>query len=217
MASTFDEQVETVSFATLANLAEDVVFRLPGCSDLMVRKTLQSVYRDFCRRSLCLLTMRRLSLEPNVQYYPVIPVYGQLVDSVVKVEIGGTGPRAHALRQGVDYKVVDGSEVRILLMRHILPKDEMTETFLNVSAVEMPSLDSETVPAWFIQKHGAAVVAGTLASLLGIANRPWSDPQSAVQERRAYENMVAEARLSYYGGGQFGTPAEDNPAASELL
>ena len=214
MASSFDTAVEMPTFGTVAKFAENVVFRVPGCSDLMVRKAVRWAYNDFCRRSCCLRTVRRLSIEEEQTDYPVMPVYGQSVDSIVRVSIG-----RRVLRPQKDYLVVDGLAKVVRLHERFVPwsGEAGGVVWMEVEAVEMPSLESEEMPSWFADKYGAAVVSGALAQLLGTSGRAWSDPQSAAVERRAYENAVAEAKLAGMTGGNFGGMQADNPLASELL
>ena len=49
MASSFHEPWEVPEMADIAALAENVVYRLPGVADVMVRKMLQVAYADFAR------------------------------------------------------------------------------------------------------------------------------------------------------------------------
>jgi len=47
---------DALNIVGLNTLAEECVYMLPGCGDLMLRKTLQQVFRDFCQRTGTLLT-----------------------------------------------------------------------------------------------------------------------------------------------------------------
>lgn len=210
MASYFDNVTETPEFGTLAKLAENLVYRLPGCSDLMILKTLREVYRDFVRRSCCLRTTRRILLEEGVRMYPVEPVYGQEVDTIVDVRLDS--PR----RRAIEFEAVDGDAPCIVIPERFVPNGGEDEYIL-VTVDELPSLESDKAPKWFIQKHGHSVCDGVMARLAIMANKPWSDPQAAQQYRLSYENAVGAAYLSSLGGGQHGTPAHDDPAASELI
>lgn len=213
MASYFDNVTETPEFGTLAKLAENLVYRLPGCSDLMVLKTMREVYRDFVRRSCCLRTTRRILLEPGVRMYPVVPLYGQEVDSIVNVSLEG---RSCGRYDGIAFEAVDRDAPCIVISGRYLP-DEGDEAYIVVTADELPSLESDRVPRWFVQKHGNSICDGVMARLTLMANKPWSDPQSATQYRLSYENAVGAAYLTSMGGGQHGTPPHDNPVASELI
>ena len=42
---------DPVENKNLGSLADDIIYRVPGCSDLMVRKLLQATWRDFAERA----------------------------------------------------------------------------------------------------------------------------------------------------------------------
>ena len=41
MANSFQQEQEPPEFETVAELAENLVYRLPGCTDLMIRKAVR--------------------------------------------------------------------------------------------------------------------------------------------------------------------------------
>lgn len=213
MASSFDNTLETPTFGTIAKLAENVVYRVPGCSDLMVRKLIREVTRDFCRRSCCLRTTRRILPEEDVTDYPVIPVYGGLVERVVRVSqflVRRVFDRdSYVVRPGVPVVIhfLNGSPYN--------PSDE-NET-IEIETVELPSMEGEDIPEWFIMKHGDSVCTGVLARLHMMANRPWSDAQLASKETIAYENAVGFAAADGATYGQYGNQTVDDPIAASLL
>ena len=212
MASDFDNEMETPTFGTLAKLAENIVYRAPGCSDLMVRKLIREVARDFCRRSCCLRTKRRILTERGVVDYPVLPVYGGVVDRVVDVSVG-----RRQFRQGFDYEVRPGIPVTLCFPRKSFMDQSDGCASIVVETVELPELESEKTPAWFIDKHGEDVCTGVLFRLHTMTNRMWSDPQMASKEMIAYENAVGFAAADGAEGGQYGCQIADNPLASGLL
>lgn len=152
-------------------------------------------------------------MERRVSKYPVLPVYGQNVDRIVHVDIDGF---RSSLLEGRDYFVTDSVPPCVVLRRNFYPSNAEFMS-MSVTADESPSLESDKVPSWFIQKHGDAICDGVMSRLTVMANKPWSDPQSAPQYRISYENAVGAAYLSVIGGGNHGTPDNDNPLASELL
>lgn len=199
MASEFDNELETPEMETLAGLADNLVYLLPGCSNLMVRKTLQTVYRDFCRRSCCLCGRRQFTLEPEQDSVTVAPRFGGIVECVAEVTYNGR--KLDSMR---DYWVSDGTTVRIGFVPRLVPAEGTdAERLPNVDVIvtEMPALNSENVPSWFVQRYGEIVTAGVMARLMIMNGKPWSDPQQAQFERIQYENGVNEARMRYYAGG----------------
>ena len=62
----FETEWERPEFDSVPSLAQNMVYLLRDCDDVLVRKTLQATYRDFCKRSAALRTWRRVELEPGV-------------------------------------------------------------------------------------------------------------------------------------------------------
>lgn len=66
---------------------------------------------------------------------------------------------------------------------------------MRIRATEYPKMNSEIAPAWFIAKHGDAIVSGVLSRLCAMSGRPWANQQIAGDERIRYENAKSEARM----------------------
>lgn len=200
MANSFQEEQERPELVTVAELAENLVYRLPGCTDLMIRKAIQDVCREFCRETKCLTADRVLPLEDGETDYPVTPVYGGIVGEVREVSLCG-----RRLVGGRDFCLSTGSCVVVRLDRRFVqpegnvpPAEEHIhgrERHLRVRATEYPKLGSERVPSWFVARHGEAVCSGVLARLCAMTGRAWTDPSVAADERLRYENAKSEARM----------------------
>ena len=213
MANSFQNEQEAPELVTIAELAERIVFRLPGCSDVAIRKTIQEVYREFCRETQCLTANRAIPLVSGCARYPVVPVFGGVVGEVRKVRIGNG-----ELVQGRDYVLEDGTSKCIVLNRSFLPTERRSgentpdgaivsyspvvntsvpadKRVMVVTAYEFPKVGSESAPSWFVEKHGDAIVSGVMARLCAMSGRAWSDAQVAAEERIRYENFKSEARM----------------------
>lgn len=188
--SSFDSELELPDMETIASLVENLVYRLPGCSSIMIRKTLQEVYRDFCRRSCCLLTPRRFDLRSGETRFAVPPEYeGELC--VTEVRIGG-----RKLDEGLDYNVSGGFV--FLNRRHTYGCDEAHPVKLHVLCVEVPRIGSEDAPVGFVQRYGDAICAGVLFRLMSMTGKPWSDQQQAIIKNAEYEHAVGCRRIEYH-------------------
>ena len=66
MANSFQGEAGQPELASVSELAENLVYRLPGCADIAVRKTIREVYREFCRETQCLTAERRIPMEKGV-------------------------------------------------------------------------------------------------------------------------------------------------------
>lgn len=217
MANSFENEQARPEFENIANLAEDVILRVPGCTDVMVRKTLQATYREFARHTCVFHTVRRNGIVGHeCAFGPTLP--DMYVDSVTEVRIG-----QKKLAQKYEYDVVDNSRVVLRgfpcfdmgvgdeALKFIVQAADVPPEFrhtcaphLEISCIEVPRSGSETAPAWFIEKYGEAIVSGTLYKLMSMTGKPWSDPAQAAVEKMTYDNFMNEARVRYVGGGQFG-------------
>lgn len=197
MATAFDTEVEAPELESVASLAEAVVFRVPGCSDVMVRKALQNAYRDFCSRSCALRGRHCVVLENGRREYPIRTMSHGSVVAVAGIGVRFSEEFGRRLHRG-ECSFDAGTSV-LSVGRHLLPPKggDYPQITLDVETVEAPRLGDEHAPAWFVQAHGDAIASGALADLYAMANRPWSDPQQAVQERAKYENAIGSARYSY--------------------
>ena len=203
MKNSFETESDALETETLAGLAENIVYRLPGCTDLMVRKALQDVYRDFCRRSCCLRTARHFHLSPKCRHYPVSASNDAFaVDSVVQVTLG-----RRVLEQEADYRIKGvGRNLCVELTGRVyVPDYEVAcPEDVHVDVVEVPRLGAEYVTDGFVEKYGDAIVSGVLSRLMSMTGRAWTDVAQAAIERQIYESAVGEARLNYYVGSASG-------------
>lgn len=207
MANMFHEPWEVPVMADISDLAGNIVYRLPGVSDVMVRKTLQVAYADFARLSCCFVSWQDIFTKECETQYPVgAMIPGMHVSSVSEVRIDG-----RKLEHGRDYLITQQTGINplVVLRAHAMSADPR---ILSVRAVEQPHYNSERAPRWFIEKYGEAVVAGTLAKLCGMKGRPWFDEETARQELVRYENFCTTARVNSFSadGSQFG-PCSANP------
>ena len=193
MENSFQDEHGTPEYDTLAAFAGEIVYRLPECDDLTVRKTLQSVYRDFCRKTCALRTDRCIALEHGVRAYPLPAMTADCaVDCIVGavfengMEAGGGGYRA------------DGCGA-VVFAPWLLPGEGETRRVM-VTCVEVPRVGSERVPRWFLDRHCDALASGALARLLAMSGRTWSDPSMAFDEARRYEYALTEARARHHTG-----------------
>lgn len=203
MTNGFQTAQDAPELVSLAELAENLVYRLPLCPDVAVRKALRAVYREFCAETQCLTADVHVDLEPGERVYPVPPVFGGVPTEVRSVRIG---PRVLAM--GRDWRVANtpfGAAVELSpAFVPDPPQDadgaaaedpDAPPPRMEVRSVETPRLETERVPPWFVNRHGDAIVSGALARLCSMQGRPWADAQTAADERVRYENFKSEARM----------------------
>ena len=192
MANSFETEWETLEYETLSSLAENLVFRLPGCTDVMIRKTIASVYRDFCKRTCCFTTRQKITLENGVREYPLYAIISDcIVDCVVGVKVHDVP---------LDKEMYFFRSEAMFVSDRELP-DEGCAAEMEVECVEIPKVGCEHAPSAFIQRYGDAIESGVMAKLCMMSGRAWSDANVAAQEIRAYENALTSARARQIGGG----------------
>lgn len=198
------EDSQPLQIVNLGSLAENMVYRLPGCSDLMIRKTLQNVYREFCKISTGLRMRADFTRLEGVRDYTLNPIFASVIDTVTDVSLS-TGTRLVA---NVDYVLVAGGSfisVRLAegLVTDLAGTGETVPT-LQVECVLVPLLNCEEAPAWFLSRYADAIISGALYRLFAMGNKPWSDGSQAAQEQVSYNNALNEVRLSFYSGDRSG-------------
>lgn len=218
MANGFDKEIEVKDFDTIANIAEDLVYRLPGCTDMMVRKTLQNTYREFAKASCVFKTVRHLPIVGKECHFgPTLP--DMYVDAVVDVRLA-----ERKLIEKLDYVIVNNSLISLLGMpnfdmgdgdealKFIVDAADVPKEFhkggvpaLDIVCVEVPRHGSESAPSWFLEKFHDAIASGALYHLFSMKNKPWSDEAQAIVEKDAYNGFMNEARVRYVSGSQFGS------------
>lgn len=229
----FTTEWERPEFDSVPSLAEDMVYLLPGCDSVLIRKTLQATYRDFCRRSAALRTWRQVEAEPHVRMCPVVPVLSGEIDCVTRVLFGHSRREVHDWRVAGDPPMLELPRVceRYLLDESpgvvwvqdkpnvgALPVEvddgdrRIVRVHLWVEAVEIPHIGEERAPKAFLRRYGDAIVDGALARLFSMSNRSWTDGEQARQHGIAYANALSEARLRSNAGG----PAANAGAAFVL-
>lgn len=211
--NSFQEERDTPEYVTIAELAENVVYRVPGCDDETVRRTLRDTYGEFCRLANALVTEQIVQLEKDETLYPVTNLTPDCrVDCVRFVRLFG-----RKLREGIDYTVQAGIPPAICIRPEYLPPSDREVREIVVSCLEMPNHGSERVPRWFIRKYGEAIVAGTLVRLFSMSGRAWADQVQARLELGKWEGYVASARLGSVNGSPFGNGHVDAVDTSDLL
>lgn len=195
--NSFETEWESPEFESVASLAENMIYLLPGCDDAMVRLTLQEAYRGFCRDSGVLRTWRKLEVDADGKHAgPVAPVLSGEIDCVTEVLVDGVVP--HKAR---GWKAVGDPPLIVLPVPAGVTEPDGENIKLLVETVEIPHMREERAPKPFLRRYGDAIKAGALFRLYTMAGRPWSDAEQARQRGIEYSNAVSEARQRGMEGG----------------
>ena len=195
-------EFEPLEMDNIGSLGSLVLPQLPRCDDLLVRQQLGASLREFCRESDACTMETVAAVSPcrdgrGSQFpFPATP-HGMVVGHILEVRSDADGePVYFEVRRNPyphvrvsDYLGVDG---RVRVLFSVCPK-----------------AGGEECPAWFKERYAEAIVAGAMNKLLGMANRPWSDPQRAAQYGATYADAIAEAAYGAHGnegGPEFCVP-----------
>ena len=198
MASEYQEEWEQQRMEAISDLAENMIYRIPGCDSVTVRKTLQAVYAEFCRESTCLRSHLRIPMKKDIAVYPIPALYGGYVDSVQGVVIS-----PFEQNYGLDYTVDDGVPVCVRLVHP--PSDMAKNLTLEVFTIEMPMPNTETAPRGIIGRYGQFIVNGVMERLLSMNGRMWYDAAAAQYEHKKYVDGIGSVRQKMLSGGQAGS------------
>lgn len=182
MANSFQNELEKPELVMISELAQNIVYRVPGCADVMIRNFIRDVYREFCQETKCLTAEHRIMTFDKA--VGVVAAFGGRIDAVRDVRLNG-----RALKNKRDYDF-DGGCIYLFNLGYFSEKP-----MLSFKTVEVPRMNEEKTPYWFLEKHGSAIVSGVLSRLFSMQGRPWSDPQQAIDERTRYENFKSETRM----------------------
>lgn len=231
MSMNFGTEPVDMELGTVGDLAEQMVYRLNGCSDLMISKTLQVAFSDFSKATCCFVSFQDAETEEGELDYPISPtIPGMQIDAISEVKLDG---RVLENPRHFTTCFVGGTPVIHLKPRALsgFYPAEMLERRpelrgrpyqaqkLRVRCIEIPRMGSENAPRWFLNKYGEAVVALAMFRLLGMSGKPWSDPVQAQAELVRYENAATNARLNSlsHDGSQCGNSHVDPLDTSGLL
>lgn len=215
----FETEYDQPDFYSLAELANGMVYKLPGCSDMMIRASIIETYREFCQQTLCLRSY--YCCDTDRLCIPVPVRYGGIVDSVTCVKVNG-----NILTQHRDYMIKNGESPSVILRDFFKVNDEAAKKFpefadkeknhVEIYSVEIPKIGEEKAPSWFYHKYSDAIISGALSNLFAMQGRPWSDPVQSQKELIKYSNHLSTSRARTADGenSQFGT-AHINPISME--
>lgn len=216
--SVYNQEVEDIEIESVADLAEQMVYRLSGCDPTMIRKQLQAAYADFARVTKCFMTTRMIETEEDCLDYPVVAtlpyMYVDAISSVwidnyrlltplqYRVSLAHGVPTVHlvnAAESNKKYSLTrpDGSVNPQVTRAQVeqVGGNLFEPKMLRIRLVEMPRVGSEFAPRWFFDKYGEGVIAGAFVRLFSMTGKAWSDAAQAQSELLRYENFTTNARL----------------------
>lgn len=176
-----------------------------GCPEMLIETNMRRVVQDFCgRTSIEKYEMDPVTVVEGLSEYDLEAPSGMMVHSVYLANLDGN-PLTALNEKLVEarfprHREFTGSPegyVRKGAILWLYPQPDRTiPNGLYVTTVVKPNMTSTDMPDVVFTDHHEAIVAGTLARLMLIPNRDWSNPQLAQFHAAAYESktQIAERR-----------------------
>ena len=199
MYNALTAQANALAIVGLQTLAEECVYMLPGCSELMLRKELQLTFRKFCQNTGALIVKDSGKVTYESADLPLCKADGEFY-----IFIGAKLDDSECTTDDVTLVKEDGI---VTVTFDNVPEDyeddgvTLKEHDAEVTYSYIPAIGSENAPLWFIKKWGDAIVAGTLFRLLAMPNKPWTDPETARLKALDYQNAMNNATIERLTGG----------------
>ena len=202
------EEAEPTEIEHLGSLAERMVYRLPGCADLMIRMELQNAWYDFANKTSLLRFDMKAPLVLHQHRYEFKVPCDAVIKEMRNVRLGCMRPHRHHRHHYHHFHTwIMGDHIREGLGGHgerpfielLFPVDEDLLKHEDTVFCQLecrPKMGSEAIPRWIYDKYADAIVNGAMYRLCSMTGKPWSDAAVATDALRIYENAMNEASIN---------------------
>lgn len=178
----------------LRALVEDIVYQMPSCPDISIRKELQRAWRDFADRTSCWKATPKVALAAGDDLYAIPTPYGATVKTVDFTAFiapeGGFRPfRPREVRP-------DGGG-NWLVRLQVVPDGAFVAKWpdMEIRITLLPWRNDEDAPQWVVEKYGPALAAGAIWRLASQEGKPWSNAALAEQSLSDWRDALNEASI----------------------
>ena len=200
-----DAESQAIAVTGLGTLIGELKWKLPGCDDLEIRKTLGEVFREFCRTTSALTWERSFPITQELLHLRVGIPFSCIADSLASVALGGREVCSRNYTFSNDGASVHFHFSRDWLESVLTDDDQHRRHRLNMKLVLVPMVGAESAPTQFMQAHSEAFVAGALARLTAMQGKPWHSPSVSALNADTYSNLCSVATLrQMHDGGATG-------------
>lgn len=174
---------------TLADLLPELTGHLPGCTPVLIRKTMQTVCDEFTRYTGAFrAVVGPFDMLDGVSQYPVeLPVNAK-VSVIHKVFIYGREC------DKTEYAIVKNEDGDTIVAFPSAPNLDMPESW-TVDASMVPFRGCERFPKSFFEDWSHAIVSGTLAELCADDSARWHNAVKAAQNAQKYHAAKQDAAI----------------------
>lgn len=174
---------------------------LPGCDPtLHVMPTCRQMTREFFERSEAWVhTLPSQNLTYNVLTYTLTPSYDAQIRRIKEIRYTTADLIAQGLLgvpQSMSGKKFTPPSTLTLDAK---PSSTITNG-LEVDVILAPHLYSNEIPSELVDLWCTHIVAGTLAVLMGMKGREWSDPQGSKDNADKFESGIVQSNVDVLKG-----------------
>lgn len=192
--------------ASVTELADRMVWRLRGCSDLAIRMSLCEAWRRFCDETEVWRAKLTGALtdcsecgdcgaietagEETVHRYRLSAPAASHTKSVFSVYVNDALLENNGRNWFVRESVCCGPILEVYS-----GITDRTEDVVKASCSLVPDDGGEVVPSFLMRRYGNVIVSGALYTLLAQDGKPWSDATMARVEMENWNNGMSGASL----------------------
>lgn len=183
------------------NLLPQVQVLLPGCPEALVLDTFKATGRSFCLETEAWIEQLALiSLVASQAAYSLVPSFEAEIKRIESVRMGTTASpptedTTVTSPEGYDLTLSSTGIQNVLTFRTSHVPATAQTSGLMVKVVLVPRLDCVELPAWFMERWAEALVAGTLADLMAMPKKAWTNFALVGKYQATLQTHVSRARF----------------------
>ena len=185
--------------ASVLSFAEELVYRLPGCPDITVRKALMDCWRQFADKTSCWKERPLIPLAAGGDTYAVPTMFGAAVKSLEGLafcKLDDNGVRRGYRRMSLFDAWHDQGGMLMIRLADVPSETSVAAyPYIEARVVLLPNRKSESAPQWVLDIYGPALAAGALYRLASQTNKPWGNAELAAQSFVEWNNALNRAAI----------------------
>lgn len=192
-----EERARERTDAKLADVLDDIVYLLPGCPDVTIRKELAHTWRRFAESTSCWKEVLPVALSAGERFYPVQSAQGGVVKTVDAAFFAKRETDGHIVRRPTwRVRAIPGPDGWVAEMDHAPDEYAVAQwPFMELRLTLLPVRNSEDVPPYILDRYGAELAAGVVATLAAQEGRNWFNAAIAAQKGIEWRNALNSAAL----------------------
>jgi len=176
---------------------------VPGCPEIVIQSHLQEAAAEFCAKS----EVWRYTFDPdytsaNTSDYELDVPTNAILETIIFLNLDGVALSRVSERHIAPPLEADGTTVKgtptsfsVLDDESIrfYPTPNTKHTFVGTSVIK-PKLTATGVEDFIFESHGRSIAAGAIATIAGIPNKEWSDPELSMMYKTKFNQAACAAK-----------------------